>query len=152
MKKLDAQSLDQLLDAALDNAEPGFGLVRLAGQVFDEKNAALEALIKQWAIERILTLLRRKRLERGRKTQLRLPGFEAIPLRVPGADGKGRPLLRSTYEDLRRYHVAVQAKAERDPKLVQLEALMKLMSKHRGKGITVQEVLEREGIQPRLPE
>src|ERR1035438_6687738 len=98
---------------------------------------------------------RGERARRAPKLQLYLPGIEApIPRSVPQAEGSARcPLLKATYEDLRRYRQQLQVKARQpSPRILQIKELMKLMRKHPTHGITVGEVLDLEGIQPKLPD
>lgn len=77
-----------------------------------------------------------------------------MPRSVPQAEGSARcPLLKATYEDLRRYRQQLQVKARQpSPRILQIKELMKLMRKHPTHGITVGEVLDLEGIQPKLPD
>ncbi len=148
---IDPEWYRELLERGLDDAESGTGLQPLAERLFDEEADALRPFARFCAIDRMLLDLRRIRIERARKMQLRLPGFEAIPQRLPRSDGKGRRgLLQATYRDLYRFRLAMVAKAKGSPKLLQVEALLKLMRKHPTHGITVGEVLDLEGIQPKL--
>jgi hypothetical protein len=143
----------EALENALDSALAGVPLAVVAQSIFYRQERVLAPFMRQCTINRILLELRRARLARSRKTQMRLPGFEAIPQRLPRSDGKGRrKLMRATYRDVLRYYQRELRKAKDAPKVVQAKALAELMAKHSEFGITVGEVLEREGVRPQLPD
>lgn len=142
-----------LVETAIDEAEPGVALRTTALALFESDHPALRPVIREAALRALVFLLGRERARRSPRAQLFLPGIEApLPLRVPKAEGGGRrTLLKATYEDLRRYRFKLQMKErEPSPRILQIKALMKLMRKYRIHGITVGEVLEREGIGPKL--
>lgn len=60
------ESLDQMLEAALDEAKPKARTLRIAETIIDRHNPSLEPLSRQWAIEELTLLLRRKRRQRTR--------------------------------------------------------------------------------------
>ena len=141
------------LENALDSALPGLSLAVVAESLFRREERVLGPFMRQCTVSRILLELRRARMARAKKMQMRLPGFDAIPQRLPRSDGKGRrKLMRATYRDVLRYYQRELRKAKDAPKVVQARALADLMAKHPEFGITVGEVLEREGITPKLPD
>lgn len=79
-----------------------------------------------------------------------LPGFEHLPLKVPGAktkEGKQLLLLDANYTRVRAYYRSLttghDARKKNDPRVIEAKALLEKMRKRsrKDKGITVREVV-----------
>jgi hypothetical protein len=91
--------------------------------------------------------IRIARRQLARDAQLRLPGFDHLPLTIPGTKGKPIRLMDASYSRVRAYYRSLMqshvARRRNDPKIKEVRLLMEKMRKRarRDKGITVQEVL-----------
>jgi hypothetical protein len=71
MPKPLVKSFDQIMEAALDGTKPGARTRDIAEAIVDRCNSSLEPLSREWAIEDLTLLLRRRRAQRtraGKKT------------------------------------------------------------------------------------
>lgn len=144
----------QLLDFAIENdviaGELGVSIDDLAKRLIRDKAEIIAALTPNWQFERVVKLFRAKRLELARKRraegQYLLPGFEGLPQRIVIRDGKRRPLEKATYRQLRDYFEVLRKRANNNPRLAKVKALMELVHPYAQDtpGITVREVCERE--------
>lgn len=136
--------LEITLDAALTFAEPGTKLPTIAERVYQSEPALVEQLCHPWMVERFIWILRRKRRKIAAWQQFLLPGFEQLPGRITIRDRHWRSLRFAKLEDLKQYRAVLQER--RDPRLVQLDKLIALVSlyKQRGASLTVLEVMEKE--------
>jgi hypothetical protein len=89
----------------------------------------------------------RKAQSAAARAQLLLPGFEHLPLKVPGLQGKRIALLDANFRRLRDYYRSLtkghDARKKNDPRVIETKALMEKMRKRSRteKGITVRQVL-----------
>jgi len=66
MPKPAFESLDQIVEAALDETQPGARTRAIAEDIIDRCNPSLVPLARQWAVQDLTLLLRRKRAQRTR--------------------------------------------------------------------------------------
>ncbi len=67
MPKPAAEGLDQIIERALDEAQPGARTRDIAEATVDRCNSSLGPQAREWAIEDLMLLLRRRRAQRRRR-------------------------------------------------------------------------------------
>lgn len=123
----------------------------LAAQVIEEADHELLSPLGTGLVQTFFVrLIYQERARIARQAQLKLPGFEELPLRISTPEG-GRPLLeRSRITQVRGYLVVLKKRhherLRNDPKIALVEALIKRMLKYTRKhpGITVGEIVKLE--------
>lgn len=148
------QTPAELLESAAENAvaafDPGIPIEHHARRLISEETELIEALTPVWQLREVMRILRAKRSDLSRRhreqEQYLLPGFERLPMRIAGLDGRRNQLANATYKELRAY-LAVLHKRHRDnAQITQVKALLELVEKYKHKTpkITVREVCEKE--------
>ena len=118
----------------------------LVGTDEPERTAALHLILECDFYRRGILAIRRKQTAADR-AQLALPGFELLPLKIPGKKGALIDLLdANTFRVQQYYDSLMKAHRERkhnSPKIRQAKTLLDLMTEActREKGITVREVV-----------
>jgi hypothetical protein len=117
----------------------------LLNQSFDFQRDLNEILARNFYIAACNTVRRKQAAEA--RAQLRLPGFEHLPVKISVADGKRIRLLSANREGVRAYYWSLMKKhsdrKRSDPQIIEAKALLDEMTKRARteKGITVREVV-----------
>ena len=137
MKALTAE-LEITLETALLLTDDGTPLRPLAERIFQSERDSIEPFMQEWAVDRLVWLLQRRRAHLRPGNQLRLPGFEKLPSRL-SVNGNRRVNLRyATIFHLREYRAVLERR--RDSRLFQLDSLIAFMQPYSdsNRGITVE--------------
>ena len=106
----------------------------------DQIVASLSAIL---ARDFFLRTIRAELRKRAADAQMRLPGFDHLPLTIQGADGEPVPLMDASYTRVRAYYrrlmVAHRNRRVNDPKIKEVKALLELM--RAVNAVTVRQVL-----------
>lgn len=117
----------------------------LLNNSYDFQPALNEILARNFYIAAANT--QRREQAASNRAQLRLPGLEHLPLKIPVANGKRIRLLNANREGVRAYYWSLMKKhsdrKRSDPQIIEAKALLNEMTRaaRKDKGITVREVL-----------
>ena len=150
----DAQILDQARESVRNALirEPKMPAAELAAVMMKEADPALaQRLADILQAQFYADAIRDERRKEGqaKRSQLLLPGFEHLPLKLPAHKKNARMirLLDATYTRVRAYYWSLRNRHDKrkqnDPQVLEAKALMERMRKRtrKDKGITVREVL-----------
>jgi hypothetical protein len=151
MAKVSVHELTRTAAELVENAvilEPRMPIDLLAARILSEADETFMTELGRFlAVPFFARLIRAERAKQSKSAQMRLPGFEQLPVRILG-DRDRRVILReATYADVRRYYWSLgKRQSERrktNPKMLQLKTLLDRMKEHAktNRGITVAEVL-----------
>lgn len=139
--------------AIIENAlivNPTMPATELAQLLFQhsepEFQESLNAVLCQEFYARNIRSIRRKQAAADRE-QFKLPGFEHLPLKIPGPKGLPIQLLDANVSTVKQYYWSLMGKysdrKRADPKIKEAKALWQAMKKgaEHEQGITVRQVL-----------
>lgn len=137
-----AESLDVAIKESARNADTGLSARQIAEQFYEEEREIVAEFAREWIIEKIQSLIRKRRARALSKdnSQYRL-GFT---LQTVLANGARLPLAEATIGQLRDYRLTI---SKRKPRmLAQVDKAITLMAKYasRQPGIKFSEVVQRE--------
>jgi hypothetical protein len=131
---------EKILTIAANDADPAAPTVRLAEKIYKDQRYDMEPLFRSWIVPRIARMLATKRPVRDLR-QLRLPGFELLPVRIIGKRDHRVQLANATFADLRAYRWKLfNSRFRSNPKVAQIEKLMEVV-KPFPRGTKVQDAL-----------
>jgi hypothetical protein len=112
-------------------------------RVYDSEPRLMAEYQRQWSIDRMLWMIARERRERyagaGAEApeivamQINLPGFEDLPQTIFLRNGRRQRLDYANVTQITEHIAMLKARAERSPKIVQFEAVVKVMRKYSDK-------------------
>ncbi len=128
----------EVLDEALEKADPSETALSIAGAVYDAELHRFAALFRERNVRWLAQMLRERRGPDPR--QASLPGFEFLPRLVTVLTGKRIAIREATWTDLRDYRQRLTRKFRADPKVQEVERLMAML-KGKGRAVKVGDVL-----------
>jgi hypothetical protein len=107
-------------------------------RIYDSEPELMKEYQRQWSIDRMLWMIARERRERiaggGREeivsTQINLPGFEDLPQTIFLRNGRRQKLDYANVTQITEHVAMLKARMERSPKIIQFEAMLKVMRKY----------------------
>ncbi len=106
-------------------------------RIYDTEPALMADYQRQWSIDRILWMIARERRERHAgepqeyiSPQINLPGFEDLPQTIFLRNGRRQRLDYANVTQITEHIAMLKARMERSPKIVQFEAMVKVMRKY----------------------
>jgi len=150
------EQLDASLRASVRAAKKGTTMRQLAESFWEERQDLLRPLLREWAIEKLLRLLRKHRAAARAEWRAKQPPlFEYLPLRIQGDEGRDVRLVNATYQDLVEYCKALESQQRhrrrraqelmkvKDPRLTEAIALRDKMRvpARKNPAVTVGQVL-----------
>ena len=92
----------------------------------------MEMLKEPWMVERLAWQINRKRAERWRaeSSQLALPGFEEMPLRIFLRNGQRPRLEFATMSQVEDHVKLLRTRFKNSPRLRKMEAVLDLMRRY----------------------
>jgi hypothetical protein len=145
--------LDGILDAAIERAyndHRGIKGAALAREIYGSEPELMEELKESWMVERLAWHINRKRTERWREnsSQLVLPGFEEMPLRIFLRNGERPRLDYATMSQIEDHVKLLRTRFTNSPRLKRMEAVLDLMRRYAAQkenfGITWSDVKKKE--------
>ncbi len=128
-------------------AHPKLTALQLAEVLMQEADAGLAASLAEILTrEFYVHTIRAARRKVSARAQLRLPGFEHLPLTIPGTKGPVR-LIEASYTRVRQYYrsllIGHRKRTKNDPRIKEAKALMEKMRRRslRDKRVTVGQVV-----------
>ena len=127
--------LDEVLAEAMDAAyEAGRGVkgAKLAREIYLSQSELMEMLKEPWMVEWLAWQINRKRAERWRaeSSQLALPGFEEMPLRIFLRNGQRPRLEFATMSQVEDHVKLLRTRFKNSPRLRKMEAVLDLMRRY----------------------
>ncbi len=112
-------------------------------RVYDSEPQLMAEYQRQWSIDRMLWMIARERRERYAgggpdapeivSMQINLPGFEDLPQTIFLRNGRRQRLDYANVTQVTEHIAMLKARMERSPKIVQFEAMVKVMRKYSDK-------------------
>lgn len=107
-------------------------------RIYDSEPELMAEYQRQWSIDRMLWMIARERRERiaGSEgpeivaTQINLPGFEDLPQTIFLRNGRRQKLDYANVTQITEHIAMLKARMERSPKIIQFEAMLKMMRKY----------------------
>jgi hypothetical protein len=108
-------------------------------RIYDSEPQLMAEYQRQWSIDRMLWMIARERRERhvgGSEAQeivsmqINLPGFEDLPQTIFLRNGRRQRLDYANVTQITEHIAMLKARMERSPKIIQFEAMLKVMRKY----------------------
>jgi len=124
MKTALTRELEITLETAL-MLSPETPVSILAGKIYDSEPALVAQIQREWIVERLVWMLRRKRQRIKNQDQLILPGFQVLPRRLSMIDGTRLQLRSARLLELLEYRKLLVQR--RDARIETLDKLIELV-------------------------
>ncbi len=106
-------------------------------RIYDSEPALMAEYQRQWSIDRMLWMIAKERRARYMSgspevaaIQINLPGFEDLPQTIFLRNGRRQRLDYANVTQINEHIAMLKARMERSPKIVQFEAMLKVMRKY----------------------
>lgn len=110
-------------------------------RIYDSEPELMAEYQRQWSIDRMLWMIAKERRERYAgggsepaseivSMQINLPGFEDLPQTIFLRNGRRQKLDYANVTQISEHIAMLKARMERAPKIVQFEAVLKVMRKY----------------------